>query len=160
MQDSFDARAISRLVQDALTFYSDHQNNRDTDNLMAELEGEVVGSMRSIQGLVDSMARQERVWVANDMEKSLASGSVPPGKYNWERWVEIQALFRSFARWLKTPIDVLPPDESGYSALSIMPVVIISRRGNPAPMWGIGAPPSPVADSADDSPTEGDAVDA
>lgn len=117
-------RDVAILVRDALSVYYQQQAARP-DTLSAELEAEAQAGLRTIQNLVDDMARQRRVWLANDMPAQLADvEKAPEGAYSRERWIEIQALFDAFGKWLETPLAVA-------DGVSATPLVIISRRGNP-----------------------------
>lgn len=136
-------RDVAMLVRDALRVYFEQQAQAaNAGTLIAELEAEAGAGMRTIQGLVDDMARQRRVWLANEMPALLAgAGGDLGGAYSRERWMEIQALFDAFGKWLETPLPVA-------DGIAVAPLVIISRRGNP-PAWG--AKPEPFVEEAIDA---------
>jgi ABC-type protease/lipase transport system fused ATPase/permease subunit len=128
-------RDVAMLVRDALRVYFEQQAAAaNAGTLIAELEAEAGAGMRTIQSLVDDMARQRRVWLANDMHTLLADPAAAfAGSYTRERWLEIQALFDAFGAWLATPLAIV-------EGVMVAPLVIISRRNNPSPAWGIVAP--------------------
>lgn len=138
-------RDVAMLVRDALSVYYAQQAGAPS-TLIGELEAEAAAGLRTIQSLVDDMARQRRVWLANDMPALLADAKqAPDGAYSRERWIEIQALFDAFGKWLATPLPVA-------EGVMVAPLVIISRRNNPAPAWGILAPdPEPVVEEPVDA---------
>lgn len=124
-----DVRGTSNLVRDALQLYADTQAGR-ADTLIGELEAEAASGLWAIQGLVDDMARQRRIWLANDMQMRLADPSTEiGGAFSRERWIEIQTLFDAFGAWLETPLAVA-------AGVQVAPLTIISRRGNP-PAWAV-----------------------
>lgn len=130
-------RDVAMLVRDALRVYYEQQAQAaNAGTLIAELEAEAGAGMRTIQSLVDDMARQRRVWLANDMPALLAKGGAAiGGAYSRERWLEIQALFDAFGKWLETPLAIA-------EGIAVAPLVIISRRGNPT-SWSETPEPSP-----------------
>jgi len=131
---AIDVRGTSNLVRDALTAYAAQQEQQPA-TLIAELEQEAQAGLRTIQGLVDDMARQRRIWLSNEMAAKLADpAQTVGGAWSRERWLEIQALFDAFGAWLQTPLDVAP-------GVAVAPLVIISRRSDPA--W-MAAPESEV----------------
>lgn len=126
-------RDVLNIVRDALRVYFE-QRGEAPATLIAELEQEAAAGLRTIQQLVDDMARQRRIWLSNDMITQIADPKADiGGSYSRERWIEIQALFDAFGKWLETPLDVV-------AGIAVAPLVIISRRSNPA--WSL-------ADAAD-----------
>jgi len=107
-------------VRDALLLLEERERGRP-ETLIEELEGEADVSLRMFQNLVDAMARQERLFLANSMDALLANpNAVIPGKYSRARWLEIREHFNRLKAFMYTP------DENG-----VTPIVVISRRGNP-----------------------------
>lgn len=127
---TYDPREVAMLVRDALIAKQEQDSARPA-TLIEELEQEADSSLRLIQSIVDGMARQERLWVANGMNEAIADPDVEiGGKYSRARWVEIQQMFNAFKVWMGTPLE----------GTSTPPVVVISRRGNPPEP---AAPPDP-----------------
>ena len=118
---TYDPREVAMLVRDALIVKQERDAARPV-TLIEELEQEADSSLRLIQSIVDGMARQERLWVANGMNEAIVDPNVEiGGKYSRARWVEIQRMFNAFKVWMGTPLE----------DTAIPPVVVISRRGNP-----------------------------
>jgi len=116
-----DARAISIRVRDALLYYEEHEQ-QVPDTLMGELEKEARAGLRTIQNVVDDMARQRRLWIANGMNEIISNPDVVvDGEFSRERWLEIKEAFDQLEQWMATPLP-----ECG-----VPPLVVISRRGNP-----------------------------
>ena len=67
-----DARETSVRVRDALLLLEERERGRP-ETLIEELEGEADVSLRMFQNLVDAMARQERLFLANSMDALLAA---------------------------------------------------------------------------------------
>lgn len=125
---TYDPREVAMLVRDALISKQEQDAARPA-TLIEELEQEADSSLRLIQSIVDGMARQERLWVANGMTEAIADPNVAiGGKYSRARWVEIQRMFNAFKVWMGTPLE----------GTALPPVVVISRRGNPP------EPPAPT----------------
>lgn len=128
-------REIVNTVRDALRVYFE-QRGAAPATLIAELEQEAAAGLRTIQQLVDDMARQRRIWLSNDMITQLADPKADiGGGYSRERWIEIQMLFDAFGKWLETPLDVA-------EGVAVAPLVIISRRSNPA--WSLAGAVEPT----------------
>lgn len=90
--------------------------------LIQELEAEAATGLTAIQSLIDGMARQRRLYIANGMREAVANPDMPiGGTFTRARWLEIQEAFDAFEAWLSTPLP-----ECG-----LPPLVIVSRRGNP-----------------------------
>lgn len=118
---TYDPREVAMLVRDALISKQEKDAARPA-TLIEELEQEADSSLRLIQSIVDGMARQERLWVANGMNEAITDPNVEiGGKYSRARWMEIQHMFNAFKVWMGTPLE----------ETSTPPVVVISRRGNP-----------------------------
>ncbi len=116
------AREISILVRDGLLLL-EQQQAQTPATLIEELEQEATTSLRAFQNLIDSMARQERLWLANGMQAALQAGTVPEGgTFSLLRWLEIQEAFAALKTWMATPLPVS----------TVPPLVVVSRRGNPA----------------------------
>ena len=129
------AREISIAVRDGLLLLEQQQATQP-GTLIEELEQEAAASLRAVQNLIDSMARQERLWLANGMQAALEAGTVPDGgTFSLLRWVEIQEAFAALKTWMATPLAV-----SG-----VPPLVVVSRRGNPA---------EPTPEPTPEEPTE------
>jgi len=118
---TYDPREVAMLVRDALIVKQEQDAARPA-TLVEELEQEADSSLRLIQSIVDGMARQERLWVANDMNEAIKDPNVEiGGKYSRARWVEIQRMFNAFKVWMGTPLE----------GTALPPIVVVSRRGNP-----------------------------
>ena len=117
---NYDPREVSNLVRDALLFKQQAEAQRP-ETLTEELEAEAKASLRTVQDLIDAMARQRRLWVANGMDALLADESAPmPGTFSRARWREIQEAFTGLEQWMLAPLAGGAP-----------PLVVVSRRGNP-----------------------------
>lgn len=132
------AREISILVRDALLL-KEQADATQPETLIGELEKEAAASLTMFQGLVDSMARQRRLWLANGMRERLSVGAVPPGgTFSLMRWAEIEEAFNALESWMATPLP----------GCKVAPIVIVSRRGNPY------EPPVPVEPTPEPAPVE------
>lgn len=132
---NWNPRDISTIVRDAVQVYYDQLSNQGApQTLIQELEQEAANGLRTIQTLVDEMAKQQRIWLSNGMTEKLANPAADFGTlYNQARWQEIKVLFDSFNVWLRTQLVVQAADEAnGIMEVTVPPLVIISRRGNPA----------------------------
>jgi hypothetical protein len=115
------AREISIRVRDALLLL-EQQEAGQPETLIEELEAEASASLRTVQGLIDAMARQRRLYIANGMREAIANPAAPiSGTYSRRRWAEVQEVFDEFEKWLAAPLPVC----------GVSPLVIVSRRGNP-----------------------------
>jgi len=74
-----------------------------------------------VQNLIDGMARQRRLYIANGMREAIAAGADVGGTYSLARWREIQETFDAFEQWLAAPL----------TECKVPPLVVVSRRGNP-----------------------------
>ena len=142
---TYDPREVAMLVRDALIAKQEQDSARPA-TLIEELEQEADSSLRLIQSIVDGMARQERLWVANGMNEAITDQNVEiGGKYSRARWVEIQRMFNAFKIWMGTPLE----------GTSTPPVVVISRRGNPPePVPPTEPTPSEPSEPTPEPPTE------
>ena len=114
------ARETSIRVRDGLLLLEEKERGRPA-TLIEELEAEADASLRMFQNLVDAMARQERLFLANEIDALLNNPAAQiPGKYSRARWLEIRKHFNRLKAFMYTP------DEEGTT-----PIVVISRRGNP-----------------------------
>jgi hypothetical protein len=139
---SGNAREISIAVRDGLLLLEQQQADRP-ETLIEELEQEAGASLRTVQNLVDGMARQRRLYLANGMRQAIEAGIVPPGgTYSLARWREIQEVFDAFEQWLQTPLAVC----------GLPPLVVVSRRGNPYEAPAPTPDPEPAPDP-DPEPT-------
>ena len=123
------AREISIAVRDGLLLL-EQQNAQQPATLIEELEQEAAASLRAVQNLIDGMARQRRLYIANGMREAIAAGADVGGTYSLARWREIQEVFDAFETWLGTPL----------AECGLPPLVVVSRRGNPPEP---AAPPDP-----------------
>ena len=114
------AREISILVRDGLLLL-EQQQAQTPATLIEELEQEAAASLRAVQNLIDGMARQRRLYIANGMREAIAAGADVGGTYSLARWREIQETFDAFEAWLSTPL----------AGCHVPPIVVVSRRGNP-----------------------------
>jgi hypothetical protein len=115
------AREISTRVRDGLLLLEEREAGQP-ETLIAELEGEAAATLRAIQNIIDGMARQRRLWLANGMNVAIADPNTPiPGTYSRARWLEIEEAFNAFETWLVAPLAVC----------AVPPLVVVSRRGNP-----------------------------
>lgn len=122
------AREISIRVRDALLLLEQQEAGRP-ETLIEELEQEAAASLRTVQGLIDAMARQRRLYIANGMREAIANPNMPINStYSRLRWVEVQEVFDEFEKWLAAPLPVC----------GVPPLVIVSRRGNPPEPEGEG----------------------
>ena len=114
------AREISVAVRDGLLLLEQQQAQTPT-TLIEELEQEAGASLRAVQNLIDGMARQRRLYIANGMRQAVEAGADVGGTYSLARWREIQETFDAFEAWLATPL----------AGCKVPPIVVVSRRGNP-----------------------------
>ena len=129
------AREISIAVRDGLLLLEQQQATQP-GTLIEELEQEAGASLRAVQNLIDGMARQRRLYIANGMREAITAGANVGGTYSLARWREIQETFDAFETWLQTPMP----------GCKLPPLVVVSRRGNP-----YEAPP-PVEPTPDPEP--------
>ena len=129
---SGNAREISVAVRDGLLLLEQQQAQTPT-TLIEELEQEAGASLRAVQNLIDGMARQRRLYIANGMREAIAAGVEVGGTFSLARWREIQETFDAFEQWLATPL----------AGCKVPPIVVVSRRGNP---------PEPVAPTPEPTP--------
>lgn len=129
------AREISIAVRDGLLLL-EQQQATTPGTLIEELEQEASASLRAVQNLIDGMARQRRLYIANGMREAIAAGANVGGTYSLARWREIQETFDEFEKWLQTPMP----------GCKLPPLVVVSRRGNPyeAPAPDPDPEPTPV----------------
>ena len=114
------AREISIAVRDGLLLLEQQQAQTPT-TLIDELEQEAAASLRAVQNLIDGMARQRRLYIANGMREAIAAAADVGGAFSLARWREIQETFDAFGQWLATPL----------AGCKVPPIVVVSRRGNP-----------------------------
>jgi len=118
---NYDPREVSILVRDALLLKQQAEATRP-ETLIEELEQEARASLRAVQDLIDAMARQRRLWVANGMDALLADETVAmPGTFSRARWREIKETFNNMETQMATPLP----------GCGVPPLVVVSRRGNP-----------------------------
>ena len=132
------AREISIAVRDGLLLLEQQQAQTPT-TLIEELEQEAGASLRAVQNLIDGMARQRRLYIANGMRQAVEAGADVGGTYSLARWREIQETFDAFEQWLSTPL----------AGCKVPPLVVVSRRGNP-----YEPPTPPTPDPTPDSTPE------
>lgn len=130
------AREISVAVRDGLLLLEQQQAQTPT-TLIEELEQEAGASLRAVQNLIDGMARQRRLYIANGMRQAVEAGADVGGTYSLARWREIQETFDAFEQWLSTPL----------AGCKVPPLVVVSRRGNPY------EPPTPPTPDPTPEPT-------
>ena len=130
------AREISIAVRDGLLLL-EHQQAQTPTTLIEELEQEAGASLRAVQNLIDGMARQRRLYIANGMRQAVEAGADVGGTYSLARWREIQETFDAFEQWLSTPL----------AGCKVPPLVVVSRRGNPY------EPPTPPTPDPTPEPT-------
>lgn len=117
-----DYRMIINEVRAALEEKAAREMYGGNLTLIAELEQEAATGLAAIQSLIDGMARQRRLYIANGMRDAIADINTPiPGNLTRARWAEIQEAFDAFEAWLATPLP----------GCGQTPIVIVSRRGNP-----------------------------
>jgi UDP:flavonoid glycosyltransferase YjiC (YdhE family) len=114
------AREISIAVRDGLLLLEQQQAQQPA-TLIEELEQEAGASLRAVQNLIDGMARQRRLYIANGMREAIAASADVGGAFSLARWREIQETFDAFETWLATPL----------AGCKVPPIVVVSRRGNP-----------------------------
>ena len=133
----YDPREVSILVRDGLMLLQERENGQP-ETLIEELEAEADSSLRTIQSLIDAMARQRRLWLANGMNVLIADPNAQiPGTFSRARWLEIQEAFNAFEAWMTTALPVA----------RVPPLVVVSRRGNPPE-----APAQPAEQVEPDAP--------
>lgn len=98
---------------------------------MQEIELNSEQVLSGLNDLIDIMLRNQRLWLANDVDVSIEStqdGAKPDGSnlYTKERWQELRATFLSFNTWLNTPIMLLA-DEEGTPTGPI-PLISLAKR--------------------------------
>ena len=121
-----DAREMSVRVRDALLFLEQAEAGQP-ETLTGELEKEAAAGLRAIQNLIDSMARQRRLWLANGMNAAVADPNVQiGGTFSRARWLEIEEAFNALEAWMVTPL----------ATCGLPPLVVVSRRGNPPEVTG------------------------
>jgi hypothetical protein len=131
----YSARDLAMRVRDGLLLL-EQQEQQQPSTLIDELEQEADASLRTIQNLIDAMARQRRLWLANGMQQAIADPNVDiGGTFSRARWAEIEEAFNAFETWMQTPL----------ATSKTVPLVIVSRRGNP---------PDPVAVEPEPEPEE------
>ena len=126
------ARELAMRVRDGLLLLEEREQETPT-TLIGELEQEAGASLRAVQNLIDGMARQRRLYIANGMREAIAAGADVGGTFSLARWREIQETFDAFETWLATPL----------AGCKVPPIVVVSRRGNP---------PEPVAPTPEPTP--------
>ena len=114
------ARELAMRVRDGLLLLEEKEQETPT-TLIGELEQEAGASLRAVQNLIDGMARQRRLYIANGMREAIAAGVEVGGTFSLARWREIQETFDAFETWLATPL----------AGCKVPPIVVVSRRGNP-----------------------------
>ena len=114
------ARELAMRVRDGLLLLEEKEQETPT-TLIGELEQEAGASLRAVQNLIDGMARQRRLYIANGMREAIAAGADVGGTFSLARWREIQETFDAFDTWLATPLPTC----------GVAPIVVVSRRGNP-----------------------------
>ena len=139
------AREISIAVRDGLLLLEQQQAQTPT-TLIDELEQEAAASLRAVQNLIDGMARQRRLYIANGMREAIAAAADVGGAFSLARWREIQETFDAFEQWLATPL----------AGCKVPPIVVVSRRGNPPdPVLPTPEPePEPEPTPAEPTPEE------
>lgn len=115
------AREISIRVRDGLLLLEQQEAGRP-ETLIEELESEAASGLRVVEGVIDGMARQERLWLAHGMNEVVANPNAAiPGNYSRYRWAAIKEMFDSFKVWARTPLP----------GCEVSPITIMSWRGNP-----------------------------
>ena len=134
------ARELAMRVRDGLLLLEEREQETPT-TLIGELEQEAGASLRQVQNLIDGMARQRRLYIANGMREAIAAGVEVGGTFSLARWREIQEVFDAFEVWLATPL----------AGCKVPPIVVVSRRGNPPEP---AAPVEPTPEEPAVQPTE------
>ena len=134
------ARELAMRVRDGLLLLEEKEQETPT-TLIGELEQEAASSLRAVQNLIDGMARQRRLYIANGMREAIAAGADVGGTFSLARWREIQETFDAFETWLATPL----------AGCKVPPIVVVSRRGNPPEP--IVPTPEPTPDPTPVEPT-------
>ena len=135
------AREISIAVRDGLLLLEQQQAQTPT-TLIDELEQEAAASLRAVQNLIDGMARQRRLYIANGMREAIAAGADVGGTFSLARWREIQEVFDAFETWLSTPL----------AGCGVPPIVVVSRRGNPPEPTEPPVPTEPTPEQPTEEP--------
>jgi len=134
------ARELAIRVRDGLLMLEEKEQETPT-TLIGELEQEAAASLRAVQNLIDGMARQRRLYIANGMREAIAAGVEVGGTFSLARWREIQETFDAFETWLATPL----------AGCKVPPIVVVSRRGNPPEP---AAPAEPPTEPTEPTPVE------
>lgn len=137
------ARELAMRVRDGLLLLEEKEQEAPT-TLIGELEQEAGASLRQVQNLIDGMARQRRLYIANGMREAIAAGADVGGTFSLARWREIQEVFDAFETWLSTPLV----------GCGVPPVVVVSRRGNPPDPVPPTPEPEPEPTPAEPTPEE------
>jgi UDP:flavonoid glycosyltransferase YjiC (YdhE family) len=137
------AREISIAVRDGLLLL-EQQQAQTPATLIDELEQEAAASLRAVQNLIDGMARQRRLYIANGMREAIAAAADVGGAFSLARWREIQETFDAFEQWLATPL----------AGCKVPPIVVVSRRGNPPDPVPPTPEPEPEPTPAEPTPEE------
>lgn len=117
----YDPREISIIVRDGLMLLQERERGRPA-TLIEELEAEATFGLKAVEGIVDGMARQERLWLAHGMNEAIANPNTTiPGNFSRARWAAIKEMFDAFKVWARTPLP----------GCGVSPITIMSWRGNP-----------------------------
>jgi len=135
------ARELAIRVRDGLLMLEEKEQETPT-TLIGELEQEAAASLRAVQNLIDGMARQRRLYIANGMREAIAAGVEVGGTFSLARWREIQETFDAFETWLATPL----------AGCKVPPIVVVSRRGNPPEPAAPAEPPTEPTEPTEPAP--------
>jgi len=135
------ARELAMRVRDGLLLLEEKEQETPT-TLIGELEQEAGASLRAVQNLIDGMARQRRLYIANGMREAIAASADVGGTFSLARWREIQETFDAFEMWLATPL----------AACKVPPIVVVSRRGNPPEPAAPAEPPTEPTEPPEPAP--------
>ena len=127
-----DERTIIGIVRQSIRQYY-AELNKKPEKLIEELENNADYLLGLIATVVDSLSGIKRVWIANGVNEKIAAGEQLGGKFNNERLLELAALLEHFEDWFYVPYTVFT-DEKG-DEVKQLPITVVSRRGNPNPMW-------------------------
>ena len=136
------ARELAMRVRDGLLLLEEKEQETPI-TLIGELEQEAGASLRAVQNLIDGMARQRRLYIANGMREAIAAGADVGGTFSLARWREIQETFDAFEMWLATPL----------AGCKVPPIVVVSRRGNPPELVQPPEPTEPTPEEPTPEPT-------
>ncbi len=124
-------RIVAEVTETAQAAWSQQPDVTTYQRLVAESR-----FLRSTMNMVmESMGRIERIWNADGMDEEIANHTIPTDEISWEMWVEQMVAFRALKALMETPITIMPATDT-LPAVTQTPATIISRIKPPKPYWG------------------------